>query len=135
MYLEKGTQTKNNLCHTGVDDYESLSITCPVNSISMASKFSGPVVQKMTIRYPYLRKEATGVRLGDRNFGLAAVIVQTLTKDFQWTRSNVACGNYFTNLSLAKTLAKQNLTIVGTVKRNKTLLSLRFQQISSPLQT
>ena len=133
MYLEKGTQTKNNLCHTGVD--ESLSITCPENSISMASKFSGRVMQKMTIRYPYLRKEATGVRLGDRNFGLAALIVQTLTKDFQWTRSNVTCGNYFTNLSLAKTLAKQNLTIVGTVKRNKTLLSLRFQQISSPLQT
>ena len=68
----------------------------------MASKFSGRVMQKMTIRYPYLRKEATGVRLGDRNFGLAAVIVQTLTKDFQWTRSNVTCGNYFTNLSLAK---------------------------------
>ena len=35
--------------------------------------------------YPYLRKEATGVRLGDGNVGLAAVIVQTLTKDFQWT--------------------------------------------------
>ena len=133
MYLEKGTQTKNNLCHTGVD--KSLSITCPVNSISVASKFSGRVMQKMTIRYPYLRKEATGVRLGDRNFGLAAVIVQTLTKDFQWTRSNVTCGNYFTNMSLAKTLAKQNLTIVGTEKRNKTLLSLRFQQISSLLQT
>ena len=133
MYLEEGTQTNNNLCHTGVD--ENLSITCPVNSISMASKFSGHVMQKTTIRYPYLRKEATGVRLGDRNFGLAAVIVQTLTKDFQWTGSNVTCGNYFTNLSLAKTLAKQNLTIVGTVKRNKTLLSLRFQQISSPLQT
>ena len=49
----------------------------------MASKFSGRVMQKMTILYPYLRKEATGVRLGDRNFGLAAVIVQTLTKDFQ----------------------------------------------------
>ena len=69
MYLEKGTQTKNNLCHIGVD--ESLSITCPVNSISMASKFSGRVMQKMTIRYPYLRKEATGVRLGDRNFWLS----------------------------------------------------------------
>ena len=36
--------------------------------------------------YPYLRKEATGVRLGDRNVGLAAVIVtvQTLTKDLKW---------------------------------------------------
>ena len=49
----------------------------------MASKFSGREMQKMTILYPYLRKEATGVRLGDRNFGLAAVIVQTLTKDVQ----------------------------------------------------
>ena len=75
---------------------------------------------EMTIRYPYLRKEATGVRFGGRNFDLAAFIVQTLTKDFQWTRSNVTCGNYFSNLSSAKTLAKQNLTIVGTVKRSKT---------------
>ena len=94
---------EENLCHSGVD--ESLSSTCPVNSISMASKFSGLVVQKND--YPYLRKEATGVRLGDRNVGLAAVIVQTLTKDFQRNGVNVTCENYFTNLSLAETLAKQ----------------------------
>ena len=45
--LAKGTQTKNKLCHSGLD--ESLSSTCPVNSISMASTISGRVMQKMTI--------------------------------------------------------------------------------------
>ena len=55
------------------------------------------------------------------------LIVQTPTKDFQWTGSNVTCGNYFRNLSLAENLAKQKLTRVRTVKRNKTFLSLTFE--------
>ena len=67
--------------------------------------------------YPYLRKEATGIRLGDRNVSLAAVIVQTLTKDFQWTGSNVTYENYFTNLSLAETLAKQKTDDGGNSKK------------------
>ena len=81
---------------------------------------------------PYLGKDATGARPADRNVGIAAGIVQTLTKDFQGTGRNVTCDNYFTNLSLAENLAKQKLTMVGTVNRNKTFLPLRFPTEKSP---
>ena len=43
---ESITVEEQTLPGSGVD--ESLSSTCPVNSISMASKFSGRVIQKMT---------------------------------------------------------------------------------------
>ena len=81
---------------------------------------------------PYLGKDASGARPADRNVGIAAGIVQALTKDFQGTGRNVTCDNYFTNLSLAENLAKQKLTMVGTVKRNKTFLPLRFPTEKSP---
>ena len=50
---------------------------------------------------------------------LAAVIVQTFTKDFQRTGSNVTCENYFTNLSLAETLAKQKTDDGGNSKKKQ----------------
>ena len=52
----------------------------------------------------------------------------SLTEDFQGSGRNVTCDNYFTDLKLAESLAKTKLTMIGTIKRNKTFLPLDFQE-------
>ncbi|GFR99069.1 PiggyBac transposable element-derived protein 4 [Elysia marginata] len=77
---------------------------------------------------PYLGKEFSSARPAERNLSIAANVVYTLTSDFQGTGRNVTCDNYFTDLKLAESLAKTKLTVVGTVKRNKTFLPREFQE-------
>ena len=74
---------------------------------------------------PYLGKNKTGPRPAERNVGLGAKTVVELTKGFKGR--NVTCDNYFTTLDLANDLHKENMTMVGTVKRNKAFLPKEFQ--------
>ncbi|GFN87506.1 PiggyBac transposable element-derived protein 4 [Plakobranchus ocellatus] len=77
--------------------------------------------------FPYLEKEATSARPAERTMGIAASTVERLTQDVKGTGRNITCDNYFTDLKLAESLAKQKLTMIGTVKRNKTFLPVDFQ--------
>ncbi|GFO30288.1 PiggyBac transposable element-derived protein 4-like protein [Plakobranchus ocellatus] len=77
--------------------------------------------------FPYLGKEATSARSAERTMGIAASTVERLTQVFKGTGRNITCDNYFTDLKLAESLAKQKLTMIGTVKRNKTFLPVDFQ--------
>ncbi|XP_059169788.1 piggyBac transposable element-derived protein 4-like [Physella acuta] len=77
---------------------------------------------------PYLGKEKRSAMPAKRNLGIASEIVVSLTRDFQGSGRNITTDNYFTHLQLAETMAKSRLTLVGTVKRNKTFLPKDFQQ-------
>jgi len=52
------------------------------------------------------------------NQGKRAVL--DLTESF--SGHNITCGNFFTSMDLAMELKKNNLTMVGTIRRNKTFL-------------
>ena len=77
---------------------------------------------------PYLGKESRSAMPAKRNVGIASETVVSLTRDFQGSGRNVTTDNYFTHLQLAESMAKNRLTLVGTVKRNKTFLPKEFQQ-------
>lgn len=54
-------------------------------------------------------------------------VVKTLMMPLYKTGRNVTTDNFFTSLNLARFLLTQKLTIVGTVRKNKTFLPLSFQ--------
>ncbi|KAK3765295.1 hypothetical protein RRG08_013264 [Elysia crispata] len=99
--------------------------------ISMESRFFG-ACDSSTIYplrgSPYFAKQTTSARPAERNVGIVAGILMSLTEDFQGSGRNVICDNYFTDLKLAESLAKTKLTMIGTIKRNKTFLPLDFQE-------
>ena len=43
-----------------------------------------------------------------------------LSEPFKKRGRNIACDNFFTNLELRRKLLMQNLTIVGTIRKNRT---------------
>ena len=69
----------------------------------------------------YLGKETV---LPEKNQG--ENIVKTLCIPIYKSGRNITMDNFFTNLSLARFLLTQKLTIVGTVRKNKTFLTLEF---------
>ncbi|KAF2892753.1 hypothetical protein ILUMI_13420 [Ignelater luminosus] len=42
-----------------------------------------------------------------------------MTKGFETSGRNVTTGNFFTNLDLAREMEKKNLTLLGTIRKNK----------------
>ena len=85
--------------------------------ISMESRFFG-ACDSSTIYplrgSPYFAKQTTSARPAERNVGIVAGILMSLTEDFQGSGRNVICDNYFTDLKLAEFLAKTKLTMIGT---------------------
>ncbi|GFR73734.1 PiggyBac transposable element-derived protein 4 [Elysia marginata] len=77
---------------------------------------------------PYLGRVTTSHQPRDRSVSVGASTVTSLTQDFHGSGRNVTCDNFFTDLNLAESLAKKKLTLVGTVKRNKTFLPKDFQE-------
>ncbi|GFR98198.1 PiggyBac transposable element-derived protein 4 [Elysia marginata] len=77
---------------------------------------------------PYLGRVTTSHQPRDRSVSVRASTVTSLTQDFHGSGRNVTCDNFFTDLNLAESLAKKKLTLVGTVKRNKSFLPTDFQE-------
>lgn len=71
---------------------------------------------------PYIGKEANGIR----STGLAKNIVIKLCERFYNSGRNITCDNFFTDFSLAEELYVRHLTLVGTVRKNKTDLPREF---------
>lgn len=70
---------------------------------------------------PYTGKD------GDRKAtNLGSRIVETLCAPYYGTNRNITTDNYFTSLALAETLLSNGLTLVGTLKKNKTCVPPEF---------
>ena len=63
----------------------------------------------------YIRKDAGSAR--ETNHGTR--IVLDLAEDIDNSCRNITCDNFFTNLSLVRKLLQKNLTLIGTVRKNK----------------
>lgn len=84
---------------------------------------------------PYL-----GSNTQTKNMPLASYFVEELTKNIQGTNRNITMDNWFTSIPLAENLLKNpmNLTIVGTVRKNKReippeLLELRSRSVGTSM--
>ena len=66
---------------------------------------------------PYLGKEGNAPQ---ENLGLKVVL--ELINPFTHSERNITMDNYFTDMVLAITLLQNGLTLVGTVRKNKTLI-------------
>ena len=53
-------------------------------------------------------------------------VVTNLTQSFKGSGRNITMDNFFTSVHLAKTLLHDNLTLVGTVRKNKTEIPVEF---------
>ena len=53
-------------------------------------------------------------------------VVLDLIEDIENSCQNNTCGNFFTNLSLARKLLEKKLTLVGTMRKNKSKLPKEF---------
>lgn len=69
----------------------------------------------------YAGKKASGreVNQGER-------VVLSLTQDIQKSGRNITCDNFFTSIGLARKLLSRQLTIVGTIRRNRKELPSEF---------
>ncbi|GFO18528.1 PiggyBac transposable element-derived protein 4 [Plakobranchus ocellatus] len=57
-------------------------------------------------------------------------VIIKLIEDFKGSGENITCDTFFTCLDLAERLVKDNLILVGTLRRDKTLLPETFNQKS-----
>ncbi|KAF4514013.1 UNVERIFIED_CONTAM: hypothetical protein B566_EDAN018641, partial [Ephemera danica] len=71
---------------------------------------------------PYLGREGN-----QRAVGLGSQVVLSLTEPYYNTGRNITCDNYFTSYALAMELQGKGLTLLGTVKKNKTFLPEEFK--------
>ena len=69
----------------------------------------------------------TGKKNDNREKNQGENVVKTLTMPIYKSGRNVTMDNFFTTLNLSRYLLEQNITIIGTVKKNKTFLPKNFQ--------
>ena len=68
-----------------------------------------------------------GREIGEpRETNLGSKIVLKLSEPFQKSGRNITSDNFFTNLELGRKLLIQNLTIVGTIRKNRKELPAEF---------
>ena len=63
----------------------------------------------------------------ERHKNVSAKVVLDLVGTYKGSGRNATTDNFFTSLELAETLRSWNLTLVGTVRRNKTFLPPNMQ--------
>ncbi|XP_037052002.1 piggyBac transposable element-derived protein 4-like [Bradysia coprophila] len=68
----------------------------------------------------------TGKNGDKRTVDLARIVVETLCESFHGTNRNITTDNYFTSYPLAESLLSKGLTLVGTLKKNKTCVPVEF---------
>ena len=76
--------------------------------------------------YPLKTKPYLGKQGNAPQRGLAKNLVLELSAPFHNTRRNITMDNYFTDMALAVNLLQNGLTLVGTVRKNKTFLPPSF---------
>lgn len=81
--------------------------------------------------FPYLGKDDT--RSAD--VSVATDVVMKLMKPLFMKGYNVTCDNYFTSLNLAKLLAKNQCSLVGTIRQNRREIPDRAKAKKSALET
>ena len=68
-----------------------------------------------------------GREIGEpRETNLGSKLVLKLSEPFKKNGRNITCNNFFTNFQLGRKLLMQNLTIVGTIQKNRTELPAEF---------
>lgn len=72
--------------------------------------------------YPMFGEIYTGQPISGREVNQGERVVKTLATKFKDTGRNIVTDNFFTTLPLAKSLADWSLTLVGTIKKNKTCI-------------
>ena len=72
--------------------------------------------------YPLIGQIYTGKSSADREKNVGERVVKDLAAQYQGSGRNITMDNYFTTLSLTKSLLSWDLTIVGTLKKNKTYI-------------
>lgn len=72
--------------------------------------------------YIYAGKENNSIEINQ-----GENVVKTLTIPIYKSGRNVTTDNFFTTLSLSRYLIEQNITLVGTVRKNKPFLPIEFQ--------
>ena len=70
---------------------------------------------------PYLGKG--GDKVADN---LGATVVKKLVEPLHNSRRNITCDRYFTGVEMTETLKSNNLTVVGTVMRNRKHLPVKL---------
>lgn len=61
-----------------------------------------------------------------REVNQGARVVKDLVKEIENSGRNITCDNFFTSVPLARELLKKNLTLVGTIRKNKPELPQKF---------
>ena len=77
--------------------------------------------------YPLTGQIYTGKSSAGREKNVGERVVKDLEAQYQGSGRNITMDNYFTTLSLAKSLLSWDLTIVGTLKKNKTYTMTAFK--------
>ena len=72
--------------------------------------------------YPLTGQIYTGKSSAGREKNVGERVVKDLAAQYQGSGRNITMDNYFTTLSLTKSLLSWDLTIVGTLKKNKTYI-------------
>ncbi|KAG4065245.1 hypothetical protein HA402_012687 [Bradysia odoriphaga] len=72
--------------------------------------------------YPLFGEIYTGQPSSGREVNQGERVVKSLVTKFKDTGRNIVTDNFFTTLPLAKCLSDWNLTLVGTIKKNKTCI-------------
>lgn len=84
--------------------------------------------------YPLKGLVYTGKDGNKRAVGLAGNVVESLCSPYFGTNRNITMDNYFTSLPLAESLLSKGLTLVGTLKKNKTCVPDNFLPNKSKLE-
>ncbi|CAF1417822.1 unnamed protein product [Rotaria sordida] len=72
--------------------------------------------------FPFLGRQPNE----ERQTQIGAKVVLELLKPFYGSSRNVTMDNFFTSVSLAKELQTKNLTLIGTLRKNKPEIPLEF---------
>ena len=72
--------------------------------------------------YPLKAKPCLGKEENDPQQNLGRKVVLELISPFTHSGRNITMDNYFTDMMLATTLLQNGLTLVGTVRKNKTFI-------------
>ncbi|KAI8128045.1 PiggyBac transposable element-derived protein 4 [Lucilia cuprina] len=77
--------------------------------------------------YPLTGQIYTGKTGNNREMNQGERVVKDLVQQYKNSGRNVTCDNFFTSLPLADTLATWGLSLVGTMKKNKSCIPSEFK--------
>ena len=76
--------------------------------------------------YTFNGKQYLGRQANQRNVGLASDVVKILSSPFHFSGINITTDNWFTSSQLAADLLQKQITLLGTMRKNKRELPCEF---------